>query len=55
MPSNAANYAAILYSTLHDLDREGFGCIAVEPLPAGPEWDGLRDRLSRAAEPVTGG
>lgn len=48
MPANAANYAAILYSTLHDLDRETFDWIAIEPLPEGPEWDGIRDRLMRA-------
>ena len=48
MPANAANYAAILYSTLHDLDRENFDWIAIEPLPEGPEWDGIRDRLMRA-------
>jgi L-threonylcarbamoyladenylate synthase len=48
MPENAVNYAAILYSTLHDLDDEGFDCIAIEPLPEGPAWDGIRDRLMRA-------
>jgi L-threonylcarbamoyladenylate synthase len=48
MPKNAANYAAILYSTLHGLDKEGFDSIAIEPLPEGPEWDGIRDRLARA-------
>jgi L-threonylcarbamoyladenylate synthase len=48
MPSNAANYAAIFYSTLHDLDKEHFDFIAIEPPPEGPEWDGIRDRLARA-------
>jgi L-threonylcarbamoyladenylate synthase len=48
MPENAANYAAVLYSTLHDLDGEHFDSIAIEPLPEGPEWDCIRDRLSRA-------
>jgi L-threonylcarbamoyladenylate synthase len=48
MPENAANYAAILYSTLHDLDQEHFDWIAIEPVPDGPDWDGIRDRLSRA-------
>jgi L-threonylcarbamoyladenylate synthase len=48
MPGNAVNYAAVLYSTLHDLDQESFDCIAIEPLPEGPEWDGIRDRLMRA-------
>jgi L-threonylcarbamoyladenylate synthase len=48
MPSNASNYAATLYSTLHDLDRENFDDIAIEPPPVGADWDGIRDRLARA-------
>jgi len=48
MPENAANYGTILYSTLHDLDNEHFDSIAIEPLPPGAEWDGIRDRLMRA-------
>jgi L-threonylcarbamoyladenylate synthase len=48
MPSSAPNYAATLYSTLHDLDKENFDCIAIEPPPDSPEWDGIRDRLARA-------
>jgi L-threonylcarbamoyladenylate synthase len=49
MPDNPANYAALIYATLHQLDREGFESIAIEPLPQTAEWDGLRDRLMRAA------
>jgi L-threonylcarbamoyladenylate synthase len=48
MPGKAVNYAAVLYSTLHDLDREGFDWIAIEPLPPDAAWDGIRDRLQRA-------
>jgi len=48
MPENAANYAAVLYSTLHDLDKESFRRIAIEPPPLDSEWDGIRDRLIRA-------
>jgi L-threonylcarbamoyladenylate synthase len=48
MPSTAANYAAILYSTLHDLDKENWAAIAIEPPPEGHAWDGIRDRLTRA-------
>ena len=50
MPSDADGYAAALYETLHILDREGWDRIAVEPVPDDSEWDGIRDRLSRAAE-----
>jgi len=49
MPDNAAAYAACLYSTLHELDGEGWDWIAVEDPSGGPEWDGVRDRLRRAA------
>jgi L-threonylcarbamoyladenylate synthase len=48
MPGNAANYAAVLYSTLHDVDKENFDHIAIEPPPPGSEWDGICDRLLRA-------
>lgn len=49
MPQDAESYAAVLYSTLHDLDSQGFDWIAIEPLPDDPSWDGIRDRLARAA------
>lgn len=49
MPGDAQTYAARLYSTLHDLDREGWNWIAVEMPPDSSEWAGVRDRLSRAA------
>jgi L-threonylcarbamoyladenylate synthase len=49
MPSDAALYAARLYETLHRLDREGWDFIAVESVPGGIEWDGVRDRLKRAS------
>jgi L-threonylcarbamoyladenylate synthase len=49
MPSIADEYAAQLYKTLHDLDREGFDWIAVELPPQSPEWAAILDRLRRAA------
>jgi L-threonylcarbamoyladenylate synthase len=49
MPSSAAEYAAQLYSILHDLDCEGFDWIAVELPPTTPEWAAILDRLHRAA------
>jgi L-threonylcarbamoyladenylate synthase len=52
MPAGPGAYAALLYSALHDLDAAGFDWIAVEPPPAGPEWAGILDRLTRAARPV---
>jgi L-threonylcarbamoyladenylate synthase len=49
MPPAPAAYAAVLYETLHALDREGLDWIAVEQPPDGPEWAGVADRLARAA------
>jgi L-threonylcarbamoyladenylate synthase len=49
MPLDAAGYGAVLYDTLHRLDREGWEWIAVEELPAAPEWAAIADRLRRAA------
>jgi L-threonylcarbamoyladenylate synthase len=49
MPPAASEYAAVLYATLHELDHAGWDWIAVEQLPTGVEWDGIRDRLRRAA------
>jgi L-threonylcarbamoyladenylate synthase len=49
MPTDAAAYGALLYDTLHQLDREGWDWIAVEKPPDGPEWAAIRDRLERAA------
>jgi L-threonylcarbamoyladenylate synthase len=49
LPSNPSDCAAVLYSTLHDLDRQNWDWIAVEPPPAAPEWRAIRDRLRRAA------
>jgi L-threonylcarbamoyladenylate synthase len=49
MSADASAYAAALYDTLHALDAEGWAWIAIEPPPAGPAWDGVRDRLMRAA------
>ena len=34
---------------MRELDAQGVHLIWVEAPPPGPEWDGVRDRLSRAA------
>lgn len=49
MPLEPARYAAVLYATLHELDREGYDWIAVESPPETEEWAGIADRLQRAA------
>lgn len=50
MPADPIEYAAVLYETLHRLDGEGVGAIAVERPPDTPEWAGVLDRLKRAAQ-----
>jgi L-threonylcarbamoyladenylate synthase len=49
MPADHRQYAAALYSTLHDLDHGDWEWIAVEEVPDAPEWMGIRDRLQRAS------
>jgi L-threonylcarbamoyladenylate synthase len=49
MPNDPAGYAQRLYSTLHALDDAGCDLTLVERVPADPAWDGVRDRLERAA------
>jgi L-threonylcarbamoyladenylate synthase len=49
MPRTAAEYAATLYATLHELDQAGWDWIAIEEPPTDAAWDGIRDRLRRAA------
>jgi L-threonylcarbamoyladenylate synthase len=49
MPALPMAYASLLYSRLHELDREGLDWIAVELPPDTREWAAIRDRLTRAA------
>ena len=49
MPDRPDAAAHELFSVLRELDAEGVALIWVEDPPPGPEWDGVRDRLSRAA------
>ncbi len=49
MPDEAAAAAQELFAVLRELDATGVRLIWVETPPAGPEWDGVRDRLNRAA------
>lgn len=51
MPERAADAAHELFSVLREFDDEGAQLIWVEEPPATPEWEGVRDRLRRAAAP----
>lgn len=52
MPPDPESYAQRLYDALHTADAAGLDWIAVEPLPHGPEWEAIADRISRAARPL---
>lgn len=49
MPEDAEAAARELFAVLRELDATGVRLIWVETPPEGPEWDGVRDRLNRAA------
>ena len=48
-PPDARAMAHELFAVLRDLDDTGVALIWVETPPDTPEWDGVRDRLHRAA------
>jgi L-threonylcarbamoyladenylate synthase len=54
MPTEAAAYARRLYAELHHLDDLGCDVILAEQVPEGRDWEGVRDRLTRAAAPNPG-
>jgi len=49
MPLQASQVAHELFAVLREFDAQGVTHIWVEALPAATEWDGVRDRLMRAA------
>lgn len=49
MPHNALAAAQQLFSDLRDLDALGVPLIWVEAPPESADWEGVRDRLERAA------
>jgi L-threonylcarbamoyladenylate synthase len=49
MPTDPAAVAHELFAVLRLFDAQGVRHIWVEAPPAGMEWDGVRDRLQRAA------
>ena len=52
MPGDAPAYGHDLYAALRALDGCDCELILVEAPPPGAEWDGVRDRLSRASSGV---
>lgn len=49
MPAEAPRAAHELFAVLRELDATGVSLIWVESPPDDPAWDGVRDRLQRAA------
>jgi L-threonylcarbamoyladenylate synthase len=49
MPDDAAATARQLFAVLREFDAQGVQLIWVETPPESPEWEGVRDRLKRAA------
>ena len=52
MPSTAQDCAHNLFAQLRAFDAQGVSQIWVELPPFAPEWEGVRDRLTRAAAPI---
>jgi L-threonylcarbamoyladenylate synthase len=49
MPQDAASAAQQLFAVLREFDDQGVNQIWIEIPPGGSDWDGVRDRLQRAA------
>ena len=49
MPQQALATAHELFGTLRDFDEQGAKLIWIETPPDTPDWEGVRDRLQRAA------
>jgi len=49
MPDDAAETARQLFAVLREFDAQGVRLIWVETPPDEPQWEGVRDRLRRAA------
>jgi L-threonylcarbamoyladenylate synthase len=54
MPSQPAEYAAILYAVLHALDDAGIERIVIDLPPDEEPWLAIRDRLRRGSTDGTG-
>jgi len=55
MPGTAAQAAQMLFAWMRQCDDAGMAEIWVEDPPSGPDWDGVRDRLQRAAAAALAG
>lgn len=51
LPDDPEGYARGLYGALRQLDRQGWGVLAIDPPPRLPGWEAIWDRLARAITP----
>ena len=49
IPKDALAVSKVLYAVLRDLDKQSYTQMIVQAFPLGQNWDGVRDRLERAA------
>jgi L-threonylcarbamoyladenylate synthase len=49
MPDDAEATAQQLFAVLREFDDQAVKLIWIEAPPGTPQWDGVRDRLQRAA------
>jgi L-threonylcarbamoyladenylate synthase len=54
MPEDPAAYARRLYALLRELDGADFARIVLQRPPADPAWQGVNDRITRAAAAFAG-
>jgi L-threonylcarbamoyladenylate synthase len=52
IPHDAEAFARAIYGELHRCDEENASLIVIEAVPQLPEWQGIADRLQRAAAPA---
>jgi len=55
LPADALGYARGIYAALHAVDEAACDVVCVEQPPADASWDGVNDRLRRAAHPTAPG
>jgi L-threonylcarbamoyladenylate synthase len=53
LPADAEGYARALFAALYDADEAKVELLLVEAVPDTPPWWAVRDRLRRAASPLT--
>lgn len=49
LPDDPSAYAHRIYAVLRELDADGYACIVLQRPPSEPAWQGVNDRIGRAA------